>query len=55
MIWAVTHLVSFAIGAIVAGAYARGQIVKIKRDDLSFRIAPTIPHSLEDVARRAGC
>lgn len=55
MMAVVTHLLAFAIGIIACGAYARRQIVKIKRDDLSFRMAPIVPHSVEDAARRAGC
>jgi hypothetical protein len=51
----ITHLLAVAVGAIGAGAYARSQIVKIKRDDLSFRMAPIVPHSVEDAIRRAGC
>lgn len=51
----ITHLLAVAIGALGAGAYARSQIVKIKRDDLSFRMAPTISNSTEDIIRRAGC
>lgn len=50
----VTHLLAFAVGIIVCGAYARRQITKIKRDDLSFRMAPVIHHSVEDAIRRAG-
>lgn len=50
----VTHLLALAVGVIVAGAYARRQIAKIQRDDLSFRMAPVIPHSIEDAARRVG-
>lgn len=52
----VTHLISFAIGVIIAGAYARGQIVKIQAEALAL-IVPR--HSLtlppEDIARRVGC
>ncbi len=54
MMTVVLCLVSFAVGVIVSGAYARRQIVQIQRDDLSFRMAPTIPHSIEDAARRVG-
>lgn len=50
----ITHLLAVAVGAVGAGAYARRQIVKIKRDDLSFRMAPVVLHSVEDAARRAG-
>lgn len=50
----ITHLLAVAVGAIGAGAYARRQIVKIKRDDLSFRMAPVVLHSVEDAARRIG-
>lgn len=50
----ITHLLAVAVGAIGAGAYARSQIVKIKRDDLSFRMAPVISHSIENAIRRAG-
>ncbi len=55
MIAIITHLLAFAVGVVIAGAYARCQIVKIKRDDLSFRMAPVVPHSVEDAIRRAGC
>lgn len=50
----VTHLIAVAIGCLIAGAAARYRIRKIQRDDLSFRMAPTIPHSIEDAARRVG-
>lgn len=46
----ITHLLAVAIGALGAGAYARHEISKIKRDDLSFRMAPVI----EVAARQVG-
>lgn len=53
MIWSV-GIVSFVAGLAVAGAAARYRIRQIKRDDLSFRMATTIPHSVEDDVRRVG-
>jgi hypothetical protein len=41
-------------GLIPGIAYARREIAKIKRDDLSFRMAPVISNSVEDAIRRAG-
>ena len=55
MITVITHVLAFGVGVVIAGAYARRQIVKIKRDDLSFRMAPVVAHSVEDAIRRAGC
>lgn len=49
-----THLLAVAIGAVCTWAYARIKIAEIKRDDLSFRMAPTVTHSIEDAIRRAG-
>lgn len=50
----VTHLIALALGCLIAWTAARYRIRQIQRDDLSFRMAPTIPHSIEDAARRAG-
>lgn len=54
MMWLVTHLIAVAVGCLIAGAGARYRIRQLQRDDLSFRMAPVIPHSIEDAARRAG-
>lgn len=50
-----THLLAFALGVVIAGAYARRQIAEIKRRDVSPRQVPSVPHSIEDALRRAGC
>ncbi len=49
-----THLLAVAVGIVCTWAYARIKIAEIKRDDLSFRMAPTISNSVEDAARRVG-
>ena len=54
MMWLVTHLLAVAVGVVVSRAYSLREIRQLQRDDLSFRMAPVIPHSIEDAARRAG-
>lgn len=52
----VTHLISFAIGIIIAGAYARSQIVKIKAEALSLMVPRhSLTLSTEDIARLVEC
>lgn len=48
-------LISFTAGVAVTWAYASKKIAQIKRDDLSYRMASSIPHfPEEDAIRRAG-
>ena len=54
MMLVATHLLAVAVGVVCTWAYARNKIAEIKRDDLSFRMAPTISNSIEDAIRRAG-
>lgn len=50
-------LASFLAGVAVERTSARHAIAKrqAKADELRFVLALTIPHSVEDAARRVGC
>ncbi|TIP70347.1 MAG: hypothetical protein E5X53_28230 [Mesorhizobium sp.] len=57
LILTATAVISFLGGVAVERALAGARITKRQAqiDHMRFMLAPTIPHSLEDVARRAGC
>jgi len=50
-------ITSFALGMALERARARYRVMKrkAKADELRFMLALTIPHSVEDAARRSGC
>lgn len=50
-------IASFALGMALERARSRNRIMKRKAqaDELRFVLALTIPHSVEDAARRSGC
>lgn len=52
-----TAAISFLFGIGVGWATSQYRIAKRKAqaDELRFLLAPVIPHSVEDAARRAGC
>lgn len=51
----VVSLLSFGMGAIVAGAYASREVRKVKADALRLLLAQQVDLSAEDAIRRAGC
>ena len=50
-------ITSFSLGMALERARSRYRIMKRKAqaDELRFLLALTIPHSVEDAARRMGC
>jgi hypothetical protein len=42
-----THLLALCVGLVIARAYSVREITKIKRDDLTFRMAPVISNSAD--------
>ena len=55
MTWAlVSFIAGIGVGVVISRSYARREIAKIKRDDISFQLARTIDHrSVEDRIRYA--
>ncbi|MER8959332.1 hypothetical protein [Mesorhizobium sp. M0701] len=57
LILAATAIISFLSGVAAERALTGYRVSQRQAhaDESRFLTAPTIPHSLEDVARRAGC
>lgn len=50
-----SFLLSLFVGVGWSLARHRLSVAKAKADELRFLLALTIPHSIEDAARRVGC
>lgn len=50
----VVSLLSFGMGCVVSGAYARVQIRKCQAEALDLLLAQQVDLSAEDIIRRAG-